>query len=356
MPLFEPIFPVRYCVLLADFLHSIPPGELKAVLAAAALSESSMRDPYATLTLAQFDMLIAAIRTHTGRTDLGFELGRRITVDKHAALGLALRRCATLDEGLRLISRYFRLITPSFILRYERYTDCAELVYRPAALMTPETLHMLMEVHAGSFHTQVSAALGHRLGAYDLYLSMESPPHIARYAELRPGRFHFGRTSLPEVRAVVSAKLLDLPLLRSNYEVPVQVANTSINPEVEIAPAKCWHWVVLMLREADGCQPSLKELAEIINVSPRTLTRHLAASNHTFSDLAREIRHERACAMLVGGESSISQIAYRLGFSDAANFSHAFRAMCGISPRAHRDSRRKPEHRISPTGKVRKKC
>lgn len=342
MPLYEPIVPARYCVLLIDFLQSMQPRGLEEVLTAAGLDEAGMRDPNAVLTLVQFDMLVAAFRVHTGRTDLGFELGRRITVDKHAALGWALRQCATLDAGLRLIARYFRLITPSFFLRYERHADHAELIYRPAALMSPEALHVLMEINAGSFHTQVAAALGARLAPYDLYLSMEPPPHLARYAGLRPARCHFGLTPLPEVRAVVSAKLLDLPLLPAHYQPRRYPGDEAVGPDVDEAKAARWRdWVVLMLREADGCQPSLEELAAMVSISPRTLIRHLAASNRSFRGLSNEVRHQRACAMLESADPPVSQIAYRLGYGDAANFSHAFRARSGVSPRAYRQARAK---------------
>jgi AraC-like DNA-binding protein len=34
------------------------------------------------------------------------------------------------------------------------------------------------------------------------------------------------------------------------------------------------------------------------------------------------------------GDTSISEIAYRLGYADVVNFSHAFRRMNGRSPRA----------------------
>jgi transcriptional regulator GlxA family with amidase domain len=46
--------------------------------------------------------------------------------------------------------------------------------------------------------------------------------------------------------------------------------------------------------------------------------------------------HVITCEMLVDSRQSISQIAWRLGYGDPANFSHAFRATGGASPRQYR--------------------
>lgn len=337
MPRYEPMVPARYCVLLIDFLQSMPAPAIKSMLAAAAMDENLLRCPDAALNIGQVERLVAAIQALTGRTDLGFELGQRITVDQHGPLAQALKRCRTLDEGLRLIARYFRVITPSFFLRYRRHADSAELIYRPAALMAPTTLNLFMEINAGSFHTQVAAALGRRLAPYDLYLSMDAPPHVKRYGEIKPARVHFGRSALPEVRAVISARLADLPLRPSQSAAPEPVSVDASGIRVGEGAAARWReWVVMMLREADGCQPSIEELAAMVDISSRTLSRHLAAAGSSFRVLASEIRHARACAMLAAGEMAVSQVAFRLGYGDAANFSHAFRARSGMSPRLYR--------------------
>lgn len=60
--------------------------------------------------------------------------------------------------------------------------------------------------------------------------------------------------------------------------------------------------------------------------------RHLDKEGVSFRDLALAIRNERACHMLAQGTQAISQIAYRLGYSDVANFSRSFKKQNGVSP------------------------
>jgi AraC-like DNA-binding protein len=167
---------------------------------------------------------------------------------------------------------------------------------------------------------------------------MEPPPHAARYEQFAGVRFHFGPLPLPQVRTVIRAELLEAPLRLKPQpaEVAAEAEAALAQPGELLGKHGRWSdWVALMLREAEDCQPSLEELADILKVSGRTLTRRLSTEGRSFRDLAKAVRHERACEML-RGRSPISQIAYRLGYTDLANFSHAFRAMAGTSPRHFR--------------------
>lgn len=330
MPLYEPLVPARYTAPLIELLREESPRTLDRVLAAAGLHDREIAGPDTVLTMPQFDRLLRAAADFTGRQDLGFEIGRRFTLDMHGVLSPALQRCSTLDDVLRLLVRYFHLLTPSFRTEYHRHADHAELIYHPAAYMSAESLREIEELHVVSFHQQLARALGARLRGYDVYLSMDPPKHAARYAHLHPARFHFGRLELPQVRIVIGSALLAEPITLPNAAPSLPV---DLDSAGSAARARHWSdWVILMLREAEGCQPGIIQLAALLNVSPRTLRRQLAREQQNFRDLAKRARIERARALLAGSNDSISQIAYRLGYSDVANFSHAFRAACGQCP------------------------
>lgn len=336
MPLYEPIVPTRYTAPLLALVRSEHTDMLDQLLTAASIRDTEIADPDASLTMLQFDRLLSVISLRTGRDDLGFEIGSRVTLDLHGGLGVALRRCATVDAALRLAVRYHHLITPGFRTEYYRHPDRGEFVYLPAAYMSTETLHALQEIHATSFHMQFQAILGTRLRGYDIYVSMDEPRHASRYARLRPARFHFGHIALPEVRVVIAAALLEEPILLPPH-MPPEPADFERSGRRE--RARRWsEWVIMMLREAEGCQPSLELLASLLNVSPRTLTRQLEREQQSFRELATRVRQERAYRLLADPQYPITQIAYRLGYADAANFSHAFRAASGVSPRQYRQA------------------
>ncbi len=343
MALFDPIIPARYFTPLLALLRGQLGERIDAALAGLGFNEQELRHPDKILTISQFDALITTFSALSGRDDLGFELGLAIKIHHHQSLGQALLRCETADQLLRLLARFSRLVTPVFSLQYERNADGGVLIWRPAAFMSPLTLRALEEVFAVSVHTELKEALGQRMGRADAYLSMPSPPHLRRYAALRPTRFSFGAQALPEVKFVFDAAMLDTPLWPVDQAVTAAMVDTLQQRQRSIARHRNWaQWVQVILREAEGCQPSREELAQLLNVSPTSLTRQLASEACNLRQMGRQIRHERACAMLLDKAQPITQIAYRLGYRDGANFSHAFRKESGLTPMAYRAGLSRP--------------
>ncbi|MBG13833.1 MAG: hypothetical protein CL553_12035 [Alcanivorax sp.] len=93
-----------------------------------------------------------------------------------------------------------------------------------------------------------------------------------------------------------------------------------------------------LLRVRPGEPPTLGELAAAVNLSERSLRRHLAEAGSGYRRLIEEHSAERAAALLRGSARSVAEVADQLGFSDASNFSKAFKRWYGVSPYRFRQS------------------
>ena len=218
--------------------------------------------------MAQFDALYRAASATLRRTDLGFELGAWIGRDSHDALSDVLRACRTLDATLRTITRYWRMVIPGARLRYVRHGETGEYTFRPAVAVSRETLHAMEEIFAVGFHRDCQRMLGTSKGL-QIWLSMPAPPHSARYRQLAPTRFHFSASPLPEVRCVVPAALLDRPLAgATDTDATALGALLHSQGHVRRLP-QVSGWIELMLREAEGAQPSLAARAGYDPTAPR---------------------------------------------------------------------------------------
>lgn len=82
--------------------------------------------------------------------------------------------------------------------------------------------------------------------------------------------------------------------------------------------------------------PTLKSVAGQLDISPRTLQRHLAKQGLTHSKLVYQVRMTRACQQLSQSDVQISEIATEVGFATPSAFSHAFQSWTGTSPRNFR--------------------
>jgi AraC-like DNA-binding protein len=82
---------------------------------------------------------------------------------------------------------------------------------------------------------------------------------------------------------------------------------------------------------------SIEGVARELNMSVRTLRRKLTEEGTSFRDLVDELRRDMAMRYLRDTDLTVEDIASALGFSDAANFRHAFRRWTNIAPQEFRD-------------------
>ena len=100
---------------------------------------------------------------------------------------------------------------------------------------------------------------------------------------------------------------------------------------------------------------SIGAVAAQLGMSTRTLSRRLASEGHSFSGILDGFRRALARRYLVESEMSISEIAWLLGYSEVANFTHAFNRWTGTNPRTERAKARRSKssltHKSSASGK-----
>ncbi|WP_081883366.1 AraC family transcriptional regulator [Pseudomonas sp. BRG-100] len=77
--------------------------------------------------------------------------------------------------------------------------------------------------------------------------------------------------------------------------------------------------------------PSMEQVAELLNLSSRTLRRNLEKEGATYRTLLDSYRKNQALALLEIGGISIQEISYLLGYSDPSNFAHSFKRWHGVS-------------------------
>jgi AraC-like DNA-binding protein len=77
-------------------------------------------------------------------------------------------------------------------------------------------------------------------------------------------------------------------------------------------------------------------VARQLGLSSRSLTRGLAAEGTSFGKILDRLRNRLALRYLEDASISLQQIAWLLGYSELAAFSHAFKRWFGTSPRRSR--------------------
>lgn len=81
----------------------------------------------------------------------------------------------------------------------------------------------------------------------------------------------------------------------------------------------------------------IERIARALGCSRQTLYRRLKAEGLTFERVLDDLRRRRALRLIRDASLPVKEIAWRLGFSDPAAFSRAFKRWTGKSPRALRE-------------------
>ncbi|MGI9320853.1 MAG: AraC family transcriptional regulator ligand-binding domain-containing protein [Thiogranum sp.] len=92
-----------------------------------------------------------------------------------------------------------------------------------------------------------------------------------------------------------------------------------------------------MLEELPSGGITEERMAELLNMSTRTLHRKLGEDGTTFSSLLLELRRELADRYLRDSKYSITEIAFMLGYAETSAFSRAFRNWFDESPTQFRE-------------------
>ena len=93
----------------------------------------------------------------------------------------------------------------------------------------------------------------------------------------------------------------------------------------------------LLAREPELLALGVEDMAERLNLHPRTLQRRLKDEDDSYLGVQARMRHRLACQWLKQGQQSIDEISLRLGFSDRRAFTAAFKRWEGTTPSVWRE-------------------
>ena len=176
------------------------------------------------------------------------------------------------------------------------------------------------------------------------------PAQIEAFQSLLRAPLQFGAA---RTRLVFDAESIERPLDGGNPELARHHDAIALQYLSQIERDNIQGHVrdVLTQRLAHG-EPSQEEVAELLNMSARTLQPNLGEAGTTYKEILDDTRRELALAYLSAPRHSVSDVTYLLGFSAGSCFTRAFRRWTGCSPsdwRAGRAVRSTPTQRYLPS-------
>lgn len=330
----EPSFPAVYALHLAGGVKLCGGSDLQ-LLAELGIPTEQLSDPNARISLAGLTLIIQRAIELCGEPALGAVIGWSASVSNFGALGFAAMSAPKLSAAIDIAVRFVPVITSIMRLKLEVANGEATLELEEAHPFGPvrEFLAMLALVALSRLGESLT---GHALDGF-LDVACPRPAYVDRFPREHASRMRFEQ---PLHRLLFQASDLERPILTADpasYRTALELCERQL---VEREPgALLVQRVTSELFAADGGVRSSVQVARALAMAERTLKRKLAEQGTSYSELLDRRRHMRALELL-RTSASIEQVAERLGYSDAANFTRAFRRWTGKSPRALRKAAR----------------
>lgn len=325
------------------------PRQASALLAGTHLVAEEMTR-LATITVTQQlrvfanAMRLAAAR---GRNDWAVAFGRKLAISSHGPLGFAALSAPTLGEGLDVLGSFARIRAPYLGFSAVREGTQHRLVVDTGLHPLGDLEQALLEIVFQVARSYADAVLGTRVTQAMLLLRRPAGRDARAYRDRMGLPCEFGA---PVNAFAIPASLYALPCPmhdESTYRAALVKCREALDGLLaeDDVKTRAVNWLAarfdrMASGEVDPQTPQLEELAISLELSPRTLTRRLAAQGTGFRVLRDAEQHDAACRLLADARYTVAEVGVRLGYGDAANFGRAFRRWAGVAPghfRRHRD-------------------
>lgn len=330
--------PAVYGALILDLCEQQGISREK-MLAGLGIPERAWSAVDGRLSLIQTGMLLYKSMKLTRNPAMGYEIGLASNLTTHGFIGYGLMSHATLREALEFGKKFIALRLPNLSLRI--FIDGTQAVIEVTETVplgaVRQCMFDLFLVGIARIAHQLNQQIDTTRLPLELWFDYPRPDYHARYRKRLP-LMRFGKPAnqlrFPAAlleRRLHTANPVTASLVDQQCERESALIGLRSSPTDDIA-AK----LRSLLRAGDDGYPTLEQAASRLNLSSRTLKRRLQQQQLSFRALLDEARLRDGSALLQSTSLSIEVIAQRLGYSEPANFTRAFRKWTGRAPSALR--------------------
>jgi AraC-like DNA-binding protein len=224
------------------------------------------------------------------------------------------------------VQRYCHVASDAVEYEFSRSGSEYHFVIEPAAGVADESVDALVAAHL----RMCRSLIGHDYSPLRIEFRRARPARIEDFQRLLRAPLQFGAA---RTRLVFDCDAIERPLDGGNPELARHHDAIALQYLSQIERDNIQWRVreVLTQRLAQG-EPSQDDVAELLNMSARTLQRKLGDCGITYREILDETRRVLALAYLCAPRHTVSDVTYLLGFSAGSSFTRAFRRWTGRSP------------------------
>ena len=310
---------------------------VERVLALVRLNEQDLKAlPERVEPDAMYDLWEAASRVH-GTPGIGVRVAEHVRGEQFALYGTLLVSSATFADALARAVRLFRLVaeTVRYSVRFDAESVEVTLERLPGSRVHSEAVEFML----GSMTSLARRLTGGAGNPLEIRFAHDAPPSLDHHRRFFRCPLRFGTTA----NAVsFDSAVLSLPAGGHDPERCRELERTAERRLSELRLAKGFSkdLIVAIHREIEGGEPTVERTAAVLGLHPKAMTRRLRSEGTSFSELLDDVRLRLACQYLNEPGARITEVAFRLGYSEKSAFNRAFKRWTGEAPERYRQRAR----------------
>lgn len=328
----QAVMPVYYIRQVADLIASMG-VDIPRWLESSGLTEAQLSGTSVSLSWEAFRKLILDAFAVTEEPAMGLLLGERLLASMHGILGYAAMSSSSVRQVIELLERFIPLRTTLITVKHKIVDDEVQ-IHLEEAMPLGDVQHFVFEA--------ITLALKNVLDFITLGSCQVRRiifPFAAEYDPSLVEDLFQCEVSYEQTWAgfTLPLSVLDEPLKMADPSTFQDAENLcqqeldKLTQEATVAAR-----VRRLMLERQSGFPSMQVTARIFHMTPRTLHRRLSDEGTSFQEVLDDVRHMLAIEHLKSGRITLQEIAYKLGYTETANFRRAFKRWESIPPSEYR--------------------
>lgn len=296
------------------------------LLGEAGLPRAAVEDPELRISTESVRQLLERSAAVSGLEAFGLLMAEGRRISNLGVLGLLLREEPTLRLALQSFLSYGRIHNEALLQRIEESHGIAA-IHEELLTGSSGSVRQATELVVAVAMRLMRSFLGADWKARRICFTHAAPADLSVHRRVLGQTPEFGHdfngivcTSADLDTPVASADPVMAAYIRQQVQ---RGADASLTVTDEVRQ------MVLVLMPRGRC--TVDQVARLMGITRRTLHRHLAAEESTFSDLLYAIRRELASRYVADKRRSLTDVSQLLGFADLSSFSRWHRAAFGTA-------------------------
>jgi AraC-like DNA-binding protein len=334
---FQPSLSPRFVAYVRDYLmdRGIDP---EPIFTESGVPYSRGEESDFALPVPQVAKLFELAARYSNNPCMGMSMGRQFHYEVSSLLILAMLATPSVEEGIRLLSRYDRFVDSGIETVFNFNAPMAEFSARLIA--SEEVKADQINEYLMAFLVQtLFTATRQQVPVRQVWFCLKNNQYQRELEGFLGAPVRF---SQPYNKLFFDKVFLHEPLLTRNsllLEILTNAMKTYFatgNEQNSFVDVVCRE----MIRGESDEVTDAEAIAARLAISPRTLRRRLADEGYSFQEAKNLARWKRAQYYLSHTRMPLSEIAFELGYSELSAFSRAFRSWVGETPQKYRENYR----------------